>query len=104
MNGLAEMVHMIDSASAALKGLSGSSKGGMDVKLKLVRNIMPDITAARLRGASYDEIAKTIGRSAGVKISTVALRSCMKKIEEEEHEAAKRISRELAEKAVQQRQ
>lgn len=104
MADLAAMAHMINTTAAALKGLSGRGSAGMEMKLKLIRSIMPDISAARLRGASYDEIAKTIGKSAGIKISTMALRSCMKKIEEEEHEAAKKISRELAERTAQQRQ
>jgi hypothetical protein len=103
MNDLAEMAHMVNTASAALKGLVGRSSG-TEAKLKLIRSIMSDITAARLRGASYSAIAKAIGESTGIKISTVGLRSYMKTIEEEEHEAAKKISRNLAEKAAQQRQ
>lgn len=96
MGSLAEMAHMVNAASSALEKLSDSHGRCGNSRRKFLRSIYSSINQARLRGASMQEIAKSISASTGMVISVDSLYYHLRKLKEEEA-AAKKISRTIAE-------
>ena len=95
---LAEMAHMVNTASSEISKLKGGKYSRIEHKLKLLRSLHSDIEGARQRGVSYRALAKTISEATGVWFSDTTLAKCLKLLQQEEQTVAERMRRQLAEK------
>lgn len=94
MNDLAELAPKINAAEAAIVKLPGG-RGSRKLKLKIVRSLYASINQARLRGVTYEALAKSIAETTGIRMTGATLKSCIDTLSAETEEMAKKISRNL---------
>lgn len=99
MSDISELVPKINAAEAAITKLPGG-KGSRELKLKILRSLYPSIKQARLRGVTYQSLAKSISETTGLKMTAVSLKKYLDALNADAEETARKISKTISDKAT----